>query len=266
MTNRLTPIIAQKQREVAALKADVAASKDHILRPLLRGQGSRVSKKSFKSALQGPNLAVIAEIKRKSPSKGHLATIADPIALAQHYIASGASALSILTDEVFFNGSMVDLSSVASACVKQPTPILRKDFILDPIQIAQAAVAGADAILAIVAVLGEKTTTIVQAARDMGMVLDDLATLATGNAERDYVLFDHINPGSGQTFAWDKLNYRGPYAVGIAGGVRASNAGVVMARFQPAWIDVSSGVERTPGEKDVELIKRLVTTVKPKEC
>jgi len=83
MTNRLAPIIAQKRREVAALQDLLRAQPEHAMLPFLRGQAQRSALKSFRQALQGPNLAVIAEIKRKSPSKGHLAPIVDPIALAQ---------------------------------------------------------------------------------------------------------------------------------------------------------------------------------------
>lgn len=169
MTNRLAPIIAQKKREVSALQDLLRAQPEHAMLPFLRGQTQRPALKSFRQALQGPNLAVIAEIKRQSPSKGPLAPIAAPIILAQSYIASGAAALSILTDEIFFNGSLDDLSSVAQACAIQPTPILRKDFVIDTIQIAQAVTAGADAILAIVAVLGSETKTILNAAKDMGI-------------------------------------------------------------------------------------------------
>ncbi len=169
MTNRLAPIIAQKKREIVALQAMLQAQPEHVMLSFLQGKAQRVALKSFKQALQGSTLSVIAEIKRKSPSKGHLAPIVDPIALAQTYIAAGASALSILTDERFFNGTLADLSSVAQACGKQPTPILRKDFVVDVIQIAEAVTAGADAILAIVAVLGNETKTILNAAKAMGV-------------------------------------------------------------------------------------------------
>lgn len=169
MTNRLTPIMEQKQREVAALRAMLQTQPDQALVQLLRGDARRLMTHRFKQALQGPKLAVIAEIKRASPSKGALAPIADPVALANTYISAGAQALSILTDEHFFHGSLQDLSKVAQARGEQKTPILRKDFIIDPIQIAQAVVAGADAVLAIVAVLGSETKAILQTAKSMGI-------------------------------------------------------------------------------------------------
>ena len=111
---------------------------------------------SFKTALQTQSLAVIAEIKRRSPSKGNLAAITNPIALAQKYILGGANALSILTDENFFHGHIEDLSTIAHAIKSQPIPIIRKDFIIDKLQIAEAAIAGASAILLIVAAIGKK--------------------------------------------------------------------------------------------------------------
>ena len=111
----------------------------------------------MKKALRGSALAIIAEIKRKSPSKGSLAIIKDPAVLAQNYIEGGANALSVLTDEHFFGGKLADLTQVAASLREQPNPVLRKDFVIDEIQIAEAIAAGADAILCIVAVLGKKT-------------------------------------------------------------------------------------------------------------
>lgn len=169
MMNRLAPIIEQKQREVAALQHLLHTQPDHQIGQILQGQRQHASQKSLLRILQEPGLSVIAEIKRKSPSKGHLASIVDPIALAQTYRSGGANALSILTDELFFNGSLEDLRSVAEVCKQQRTPILRKDFVIDAIQIAEAVMAGADAILAIVAVLGDATQTILEAAKSMGI-------------------------------------------------------------------------------------------------
>lgn len=179
MTNRLGPIIAQKKREVAALQTLLQTQPDHPIGQVLQGKCQRVAQKSLRQTLQEPGLSVIAEIKRKSPSKGHLAPIVDPIALAQTYCSGGANALSILTDQLFFNGSLADLLSVAEVCKQQRMPILRKDFVIDAIQIAEALVAGADAILAIVAVLGDATKTILETAKSMGIeVLVEVHTQA----------------------------------------------------------------------------------------
>ncbi len=169
MNNKLTPIILQKQREVASLRELIANQPNHPMIQLLQGKEQHTSVISFKNALRGPSLAVIAEIKRKSPSKGVLAAIDDPVHLAQIYAAGGASALSILTDTVFFGGQLDDLNSVSLALGAKRPPILRKDFIIDEIQIAEAILAGADAILCIVAVLGERTKIMLDAAHTMGI-------------------------------------------------------------------------------------------------
>jgi indole-3-glycerol phosphate synthase len=112
---------------------------------------------------------VIAEIKRKSPSKGSLASIKDPVELAKRYVLGGASALSILTDEAFFGGSINDLTQVADALRNQSIPIIRKDFIIDQLQIAEAAVAGASAVLCIVSVLGTQTKALLEFAHSLNL-------------------------------------------------------------------------------------------------
>lgn len=94
--------------------------------------------------------AVIAEIKRASPSKGIIRDPFDPEAIARSYDRAGATCLSVLTDQQFFQGSNACLSAVRAAC---ELPLLRKDFIVDPWQVAESAVIGADAILLIVACL-----------------------------------------------------------------------------------------------------------------
>jgi len=100
-----------------------------------------------------PHTPVIAEIKRSSPSSGKLAEVEDAGRLAETYERAGASAVSVLTDSLFFGGSLEDLRRTREAV---SLPILRKDFILDPIQICEARVAGADAVLLIAAALSPK--------------------------------------------------------------------------------------------------------------
>lgn len=100
------------------------------------------------------HVKIIAEIKRSSPSRGALATIDDPAALARKYELGGASAISVLTEGRRFGGSLADLESVRTAVA---LPVLRKDFIATPYQVFEARAAGADLVLLIVAALDEAT-------------------------------------------------------------------------------------------------------------
>ncbi len=99
------------------------------------------------------NVKIIAEVKRASPSRGSLAEIPDPASLAVSYETGGASAISVLTEERRFKGSLADLEAVRDAV---SIPVLRKDFIADPYQVLEARAAGADIVLLIVAALDDK--------------------------------------------------------------------------------------------------------------
>jgi indole-3-glycerol phosphate synthase len=103
-------------------------------------------------ALDRETVALIAEIKHASPSKGVLIEPFDPVALATIYEANGAAAISVLTDSAFFGGSLGDLSAVRQSV---QLPVLRKDFVIDPYQVYEGRVAGADAVLLIVAALAD---------------------------------------------------------------------------------------------------------------
>ncbi len=108
--------------------------------------------RNFTAALQRETVALIAEVKHASPSKGVLIDPFDPVGLATVYAANGAAALSVLTDQKFFQGSLNDLRAVRAAV---ELPILRKDFVIDEFQIKEARAAGADAVLLIVGVLDD---------------------------------------------------------------------------------------------------------------
>lgn len=138
----LDRIVAQKRIELSALRATVPGLEERA--------AARVgSRRSFEAALRR-SPAVIAELKKASPSKGLLAPGYDPARIAPSYERGGAAALSVLTDAEFFQGSLADLDAARRAT---GIPVLRKDFTVDPLQVVEAAAAGADAILLIAAIL-----------------------------------------------------------------------------------------------------------------
>ena len=112
-------------------------------------------------------VSVIAEVKRSSPSRGALATITDPAELAVEYETGGAAAISVLTEERRFNGSLADLDAVRAAV---DVPVLRKDFIVTPYQVWEARAHGADLVLLIVAALEQTVlTSLVERVHSLGM-------------------------------------------------------------------------------------------------
>jgi len=140
----LKDIVSDTRDEVAAAKAALPLDR------LRERESLRVSPRSFAGALSGPGLALIAEIKKASPSSGLLRADFDPVAIARIYEQSHASALSVLTNAKYFQGSLDYLGAVRKA-VK--LPLLRKDFIVDEYQIIEAERYGADAVLLIAACL-----------------------------------------------------------------------------------------------------------------
>lgn len=142
----LARIVEYKRRELEG-----AVVSRHELEML--GEETRPSRRDFRRALLERDLAIIAEIKKASPSKGALASEYDPAVIAQTYEDGGAAALSVLTDEKFFHGSLDDLC-VARGAVN--LPVLRKDFTIDEYHVAEAAAYSADAILLIATILPEK--------------------------------------------------------------------------------------------------------------
>ena len=146
----LDTIVEEKKREVAMLPSRLIAAGD--LRDALLERGER---RDFVAALQHPrhgDIALIAEVKKASPSAGVICQDFDPVRIAKEYEAAGASCLSVLTDEKFFQGALDHLRQIRAA-VK--LPLLRKDFMIDERQILEAIEWGADAILLIVAILDD---------------------------------------------------------------------------------------------------------------
>ena len=139
----LDTIVARKREEVAELRR----------RGLPRPEGPIEPPRGFlRRLVAAPGVAIIAEAKKASPSKGVIAPDFDPVRIARHYRAGGATALSVLTDVDFFQGSLDYLPLVRAAV---DLPVLRKDFLIDPLQIDEAHAVGADAVLLIVAILDD---------------------------------------------------------------------------------------------------------------
>lgn len=142
----LDDIVAVKRREVPERKKAVPS-------PVLeKNIGGMPPTRDFRKALSGGNCSIIAEVKRRSPSRGVIREDFDPVRIAVAYEQNGAAAVSVLTDNTFFGGSSEDLTAVKGAI---SLPVLRKEFIIDPWQIVETRAIGADALLLIAAILGE---------------------------------------------------------------------------------------------------------------
>jgi len=123
----------------------------HARHPDWQPPATSSARRDFRRALRAPGVSLIAEFKRRSPSRGDLRPGADPIATARCYAGAGAAALSVLTEPRFFGGSLADLHAARGAC---DLPALRKDFLVDPVQLAESAgPAGPDCVLLIAAAL-----------------------------------------------------------------------------------------------------------------
>ncbi|MEO9137895.1 MAG: indole-3-glycerol phosphate synthase TrpC [Jatrophihabitans sp.] len=136
---------------VAGVREDVAARQAALPMAEIKARAA-ATRPAYDAlaALRAPGVGVIAEVKRSSPSKGALATIDDPAALARMYEAGGARMISVLTEQRRFGGSLADLDAVRAAV---RTPLLRKDFVIGSYQVHEARAHGADAVLLIVAAL-----------------------------------------------------------------------------------------------------------------
>jgi indole-3-glycerol phosphate synthase len=139
--NVLEKIVATKHIEIAQRKTE---RPERELRAAVR---DAPAVRDFFAPLAAPGcIKLIAEVKKASPSKGVIRQQFDPVAAATEYATNGATCISVLTDEHYFQGKLADLSAIREAC---PLPLLRKDFLLDRYQLLEARVAGADAVLLI---------------------------------------------------------------------------------------------------------------------
>lgn len=158
----LDEIVKQKQQEVSLLTKRLTV---HDRERALQLPPCRPFAESLFPRKGHP--ALIAEVKPASPSKGVIQESVNPVVTASSYEAGGASAVSVLTDELFFNGSLDYLTQIKEAVT---VPVLRKDFILDSVQLIQSRLCGADAVLLIVAMLEKgKLRALSEEARELGM-------------------------------------------------------------------------------------------------
>jgi len=190
------------ERILEVKRAEVAAAKKSAPEPGLRMKiDAAGTPRDFVGALKKKNPAVIAEIKKASPSRGVLRADYDPAAIAASYERAGAACLSVLTDREFFDGTAEHLRAARGACA---LPVLRKDFVIDPYQVLESRALGADCILLIAACLPAKAMADLEtAAESLGMAvlvevhdareLDAALTLRTpllGINNRDLKTFD----------------------------------------------------------------------------
>ena len=156
---RLEPLLSAAQQRVSALRAsrrELEREADAAPRPLPFGQ-----------RLSDGSIGVIAEVKRRSPSAGPIHEALDPVAHAQAYAAGGAIGISVLTEPAYFGGSLDDLRRVAAAVA---LPVVRKDFLLEELQLVEARAAGASAVLIIVRILEPaRVKSLVRAAQGLGL-------------------------------------------------------------------------------------------------
>lgn len=165
MATALDKIIAYKHDEVAALKAQTP------LQDMIAQAAAAEPTRGFAAALTGivktGENALICELKRKSPSAGEILPGADPVEIARQYENGGAACLSVLTDGPSFGGSLKDFTAIRAGV---SLPMLRKDFMIDPIQVYEARAHGADAILIIMAALDDALALeLTECALDLGM-------------------------------------------------------------------------------------------------
>jgi len=176
--NILSEIITKKRERVLASKASVLLEQIQDLAGKVR---SNAAPHALSKALQGEGVHVIAEFKRRSPSKGIIRPDADLVQIVQGYEAGGATAISVLTEEDYFSGSLDDLRIVKATVT---LPVLRKDFVFDEYQVYESAAAGADAILLIVAALDDELLLGLRSLAEDELGLDALVEVHTRDEMR----------------------------------------------------------------------------------
>jgi len=176
----LEEIVSKKQDEVAARKKKI------VLKTLQETIAGMPPPRDFAASLRR-KIAIIAEIKRRSPSHGLLRGNFEPAKIALLYEQNGAAAVSVLTDETFFGGGDNDIAAVKSAVA---LPVLRKEFIIDPYQITETRAIGADAILLIASLLGEEKL------RDYRQEAESLGLAALVEAHNRQELFASLSSGA----------------------------------------------------------------------
>ncbi|MGH7498993.1 MAG: indole-3-glycerol phosphate synthase TrpC [Gemmatimonadales bacterium] len=223
----LEQILNSTRRQIPALRERRAV--------LEREASSAADPRPLEHALAGETVRVIAEVKRRSPSRGSIRDDLDPAAHAAAYAGAGAAAISVLTDGPFFGGSLDDLRAVAQ---RVHVPVLRKDFILDELQIIEARAAGASAVLLIVRALSRERLRVllscaserrldalveVHTRDELGVALESGARIVGVNS-RDLDTF-RIDTGK----AWEIVSAVPPGVVAVAESGMASPADVERA-------------------------------------
>jgi indole-3-glycerol phosphate synthase len=256
---------------VAGVRADLAGREAEVdFSEMKRRAAAAPPAHDVMAALRAPGIGVIAEVKRRSPSKGDLAAIADPAELAVAYAEGGARVISVLTEQRRFGGSLADLAAVRAAV---DVPVLRKDFVVSPYQVHEARAFGADLVLLIVAALEQNVlVSLLDRVESLGMTalvevhteeeadraLEAGTRLVGVNArnlhtlEVDRTVFGRIAPGlpngvmrvaeSGVRGPGDLLTYAGWGADAVlvgeglvtSGDPRAAVRGLVAAGFHPS--------------------------------
>jgi indole-3-glycerol phosphate synthase len=225
----LSQIIASKRRRLEATKASVALSR---LREMASEARAGARRHALLAALETPEgINIIAEFKRRSPSKGVIRENADAVATARSYQSAGAAAISVLTEEDYFDGSLADLRAVRAAV---SIPILRKDFIVEEYQVYESAAAGADALLLIVAALDDDKLTALLRLTEEEFGMDALVEVHTREE------LDRATASGAKLIGVNNRDLR-TFAV-------STETSIALAQFAPAGVFLVSESGLTPGE------------------